>query len=324
MDTGTHIAMGIAIGGLATLDPAIAADNALFQSVMVGTIVGSVAPDLDTILKFKNNASYIKHHRGITHSIPAIFIWGILLSTLIYMIMPGASFSRVWLWTFIAVSLHVLVDLFNVYGTQALLPFSNRWLALGFINTFDPFIFGLHIVGVVAWFLGMNPGATWLGIYLILALYCLIRYLDQQEIVHQIKEKYPSLERVVTSPTMRQSYWRVAIRTKDHFYVGKVEKNHLTIVDQFQRKPLPEHSLIRSAKKDKNIAAFLDFSPIHRWQMVRYNHYTEVRFIDLRYRSKGHYPFVAIAQIQHEDLQVLNSYTGWVFSEQKLQQKLYV
>lgn len=324
MDTGTHVAMGIAIGGLATLDPVVAKDPYLFQAVIAGTVAGSIVPDLDTLLKFRNNASYIKHHRGATHAIPAIFVWSLILPLLISLWIPDVSFIRVGLWTFIAVLLHVLMDLLNVYGTQILFPFSNKWFALGLINTFDPFIFFLHVLGILAWFLGMTPGVIWLGVYVILSLYVVKRYLDQQEIIQQIEEKFPLLDQVITSPTLRQSYWRIAFRTNNFFYVGYVRKNKLTIVDQFRKKSLPNHPLINAAKKDKNIAAFLAFSPIYRFQMEIYDHYTEIRLIDLRYRSKDHYPFVAIAQIQHTDLKVIHSYTGWVFSEQKLQQKLYV
>src|SRR5690625_47311 len=96
MDTGTHIAMGVALGGLATLDPVVANDPTLFQAVFVGAIIGSHAPDFDTILKFRNNATYIKHHRGITHSIPAIFIWGILIASIIHIVVPEVSFLHLW------------------------------------------------------------------------------------------------------------------------------------------------------------------------------------------------------------------------------------
>ena len=48
-----------------------------------------------------------------------------------------------------------------------------------------------------------------------------------------------------------------------------------------------------------------------------------MRLIDLRYRSNNRYPFVAVAHV-NDDLQVVNSYTGWIFSEDKLQQKLQI
>ncbi|HLR14944.1 MAG TPA: metal-dependent hydrolase [Bacillota bacterium] len=321
MDTGTHLTMGVALGGLATIDPTVQADPVLFQSIMVGTLVGSHAPDFDTVLKLKSNATYIRNHRGITHSIPAVIIWGLLISTIIYLFVPHVSFMYIWLWTFAAVILHVVVDLFNAYGTQALRPFSDRWIAFGYINTFDPVIFGLHVIGIGAWLLGAHPGYTWLIIYSILILYYIKRYLDKREIVNKIYGHFPATTDVITSPTWRQNEWRVAITTENQFHVGTVKNGHITIVDTFRKKPLPQTEVIEKSKEDRNISAFLSFSPMYRWETVEYSSVTEVRYIDLRYRSKGHYPFVAVVKIDAQK-EIVSSYTGWIFSEHKLQHKL--
>ena len=323
MDTGTHIVMGIALGGLATLDPVVANDPTLYNAVLAGTLIGSQAPDFDTVLKLRNNAVYIRNHRGLTHSMPAVVFWGILISSVIYLIVPEVSFLHLWLWTFLAVIVHVFVDIFNAYGTQSIRPFSHKWVALGFINTFDPYIFFLHVAGIIAWMLGAEPGTTFLIIYGIIALYYIKRYFDKREIVKKINEVFPATENIATSPTMKQNHWRVAITTKDRFYVGTVEHGHIHLMDEFERVDLPDTEILQIAKKDKNISAFLSFSPVYRWEINEFEHFTEVRFTDLRYRSKGYYPFVAIAHIDHNG-HISNSYTGWIFSEQKLQKKLLV
>lgn len=321
MDTGTHIVMGVGLAGLATFDPIVANDPVLFSAVLVGTVVGSHAPDFDTVLKLKSNAVYIRNHRGITHSIPAVILWGILISTMVHMFVPNTSFLHLWLWTFFAVALHVFVDIFNAYGTQAIRPFSNKWVALGYINTFDPYIFFLHVAGIIAWTLGAHPGTTFLMVYGVIVLYYIKRYFDRKEIVKKIYEYFPSTEFVATSPTMKQNHWRVAITTDDRFYVGTVENGHIQLFDEFERIPLPNSELVEVAKTDKNIAAFLSFSPVYRWEISENERFTELRLFDLRYRSKGYYPFVAVVQID-ANLNILNSYTGWIFSERNLQKKL--
>ncbi|HEY4601743.1 MAG TPA: metal-dependent hydrolase [Cerasibacillus sp.] len=323
MDTGTHIVMGVALAGLSTFDPAVQNDPALFHAVFAGTVIGSHAPDFDTVLKLRNNATYIRHHRGVSHSLPAILLWGVLVSSAIYAFVPEVSFLHLWFWTFLAVCIHVFVDLFNAYGTQALRPISKKWIAFGFINTFDPYIFGLHIVGIIAWILGANPSYTWLIIYTILFLYYIKRYMDKREIVNIIKEHLPDTIDVVTSPTIKHNEWRVAVTTTDRFYVGSVIDGHIEIVDEFAKIPLPDSTLMDIARKDKNISAFLSFSPVYRWEINEVEDYTEVRFIDLRYRSKSYYPFVAVVQI-NEGMEIISSYTGWIFSEYKLQRKLYI
>lgn len=323
MDTGTHIVMGIALGGLATLDPVVHNDPTLFTAVLTGTIIGSHAPDFDTIFKLKNNATYIRHHRGASHSLPAIILWGILIASIIYLFVPQVNFLHLWLWTFLAVCIHVFVDIFNAYGTQAYRPFTNKWIAHGFINTFDPYIFVLHIAGIGAWILGANPGYTWFIIYTVIALYYIKRYMDKREIVKKIKDYIPNIEQIATSPTIKQNYQRVAITTDTKFYVAAVENGHIEIVDEFEKVPLPKVKIMELAKKDKNISAFLTFSPVYRWEINDFDDFTEIRLIDLRYRSDGRYPFVAVVQID-DNMRIMSSYTGWIFSEQKLQSKLYV
>src|SRR5699024_9235142 len=89
--------------------------------------------------------------RGITHSIPAIIIWGILIPLIIYLFVPEVNFLHLWLWTFLAVFLHVFVDVFNAYVTQAFRPFSHKWVAYWFINTFDMYIFFAYMVWIMVY-----------------------------------------------------------------------------------------------------------------------------------------------------------------------------
>lgn len=321
MDTGTHIVMGIALGGLATLDPVVAGSNATAVGVMITTIIGSQAPDIDTVLKLRNNAVYIRNHRGVTHSIPAVLLWPILILAVIYPFFPEANLLHLWLWTFLAVFLHVFVDIFNAYGTQALRPFSNKWLALGLINTFDPIIFGLHIIAIVFWIFGTDPGYTFLTLFLVLIGYYLLRFFTQQKVKRQVREMIPDATEIILSPTMRYNHWRIAVQTEDSFYVGRSHQHEIEIYDKFHRIPVPTTPVLSAAQKDDNLSAFLSFSPVFRWEVTELEDQYQVRFIDLRYRSNGHYPFVAVVHLDL-NLNIITSYTGWIFSEDKLRKKL--
>ena len=323
MDTGTHVVMGIAIGGLASLDPVVAGSHATAVSVLIGTIAGSQIPDIDTVLKLRNNAIYIRNHRGVTHSIPAVILWPLLIIAVIYPFFSGANLLHLWAWTFAAVFIHVFVDIFNAYGTQALRPFSSKWVALGVINTFDPIIFAIHIIGIFIWMLGANPGITFLIMYAVIIAYYVRRYLAKKRVLHEVKKLIPNTTEVIIAPTMRFHQWRIAAMSKEEFFVGKSVDNQVEILDRFIRVPVPNTPVIEAAKKDKNLSAFLSFSPVYRWEVDEYNDFYEVRFIDLRYRSNGHYPFVAVVQLDR-DLKPISSYTGWVFSEKKLRKKLSI
>jgi inner membrane protein len=313
--------MGIALGGLATLDPAVGTDPVTAQAVMIGAIAGSQAPDLDTVLKFRNNAKYIRNHRGITHSIPAVILWSVLITALLYWIIPRADLLHLAVWTSVAVVLHVFVDIFNAYGTQALRPISKKWIALGMINTFDPILFLIYTAGIVVWIFGIPAGYTFLTVFIVAFGYYILRFIMKRRIVHKIHEKYGDVEKIIISPTMKFRKWRIAIISKNHYYVGRSLNNELTILDEYDRVPVPQTDVIQAAEQDENISAFLSFSPVYRWEVDEYTDHYEVKFIDLRYRSKGHYPFVAIVQLD-QDLNIVSSYTGWIFSEEKLRKKL--
>lgn len=323
MDTGTHLVMGLALAGISTLDPAVAESSAATTSVMIGTIVGSQIPDIDTILKLRNNAVYIRNHRGITHSIPAVCLWPLVLTAIIYPFFPEANLLHLWIWTFVAVFLHVFVDIFNAYGTQALRPFSSKWVALGIINTFDPYIFGIHIAGLIIWAFGANPGYTFIPIYVLLIIYYMLRFRAQRKVLKSVKAMIPDATEIIIAPTMKFNKWRIAVMNKHQFFVGRAVNSEVTIIDQFNRVPLPESPVLEAAKKDKNLSAFLSFSPVYRWEIDEYDDYFEVRFIDLRYRSNDYYPFVAVVQLDRS-LNILTSYTGWIFSEEKLRKKLEI
>ncbi|WP_432352814.1 metal-dependent hydrolase [Sporosarcina sp. A2] len=321
MDTGTHIAMGIAISGLAMADPMVASHSATMGPVFAGIIVGSLIPDIDTVLKLRNNAVYIRNHRGITHSIPAVLLWPIVISVILSFFVPEANFIHLWAWTFLAVFVHVFVDIFNSYGTQALRPFSQKWVALSVINTFDPIIFALHTIAIAAWLFGAQPVLTMSILYSVVFVYYLLRFAVRGAVKRAVCNTIPDAVDIYIAPTMRFFQWRIAASTKTDHYVGRAYGRSVNIYDRFDRKPLPDSPYVLAAMTDKNIEAFVAFSPIYRWEITQVDVLTEVRLIDLRYRSKTFYPFVAVAHVD-EELNVVNSYTGWIFSEDKLKKKL--
>ncbi|MDV6379294.1 metal-dependent hydrolase [Sporosarcina sp. GW1-11] len=321
MDTGTHIAMGVAISGLALADPVVASDSFTMGAVFAGIMVGSLIPDIDTVLKLRNNAVYLRNHRGITHSVPAVMLWPLVLSIMLTFIVPESVFLHVWAWTFLAVFIHVFVDIFNSYGTQALRPFSQKWVAIGVINTFDPIIFGLHVIAILAWFFGTEPVATMSTLYIVLFFYYLLRFAVKAAVKNAVKKTLPGATDIFIAPTMNFFQWRIAATTETDHYVGRAYGRSITIYDRFEREVMPMSPQVEAALKDPNLKAFVSFSPLYRWSITHVEDLYEVRLIDLRYRSKGYYPFVAVAHV-NEELEVVNSYTGWIFSEDKLRKKL--
>ncbi|CAL28347.1 metal-dependent hydrolase [Staphylococcus carnosus] len=325
MDTGTHIVMGIGLTALAMHDPSMSGHFGVAATTLIAS---SLVPDSDTVLKLKNNAAYISNHRGITHSIPFTLLWPILITLLVFTFSKGVNPMHIWLWAQLGVFLHVFVDIFNSYGTQALRPFSNKWIQLSVINTFDPYIFILWCLGIVLWAFGLNAYVVFIPIFIILFFYYVVRFIFRSAIKKQVLRMVSSqdkahLVKVFVAPTIKFMEWRVAVQTATHDYVGKSYGRNIVFADKVKRQEFPDEALMTSLRKDPNIKAFLNFSSIYRWDAKQLSdNIYEVRFIDLRYLKNDHYSFVAIAHLD-KDMHITHSYTGWVFSEQKLMKKLY-
>ncbi|WP_240921851.1 MULTISPECIES: metal-dependent hydrolase [Jeotgalicoccus] len=322
MDTLTHTLMGGTIVGLAQIDPNIDPVSAGFITTVVGA---SLIPDIDTLMKLKNNAIYIKHHRGITHSLPfTVLIWPLLLAILSSTLF-GLPFINMYFWSLFGVFLHVFSDIFNAYGTQALRPFNHTWIQLGYINTIDIPIIIMHALYFILWFVGFNPVMLFIILYGVLVLYYITRFTYQKYLIQKIIKQIPDrdISRVFCMPTIRFNEWRVVVISADYYYVGRTFKGQIVFYDRFEKvKPL-EGELFEAVKDDENFKSFTFFSSIYRHEVKDIDHNTiEVRYIDLRYLKDGHYPFVCIMLLDKDDFDVQSSYTGWVFTENKLQQKL--
>lgn len=321
MDTATHTVMGIGLGGLATIDPAISAEGGAMGTILIATIIGSQAPDFDTVLKLKNNAVYIRYHRGPTHSIPAVLIWPVLLAALIYMFSPDVAFSNLWFWSFIAVALHVFVDIFNAYGTQALSPFTRRWIALGVINIFDSVLFFSHLFVFILWWFDVPRAPSMIVLYVFLLFYYLWRFQARNIVLQRARRLHPDATHLFISPTYNWYRWHLVIRTPHKLFVTNYRNGRLRYFETYPFEPIPDDPVINAARYDRNLASFLSFSPTYRWIVRNTDEGYEVKFIDLRYRSKGYYPFVAVVQL-NEELEIMTSYTGWIFSDDTLHKKL--
>ncbi|GEN33885.1 MULTISPECIES: metal-dependent hydrolase [Aneurinibacillus] len=321
MDTGTHIAMGFGLAGLAYLDPAVSAQPELAGAVLLGTIIGSQAPDLDTVLKFRGNATYIRNHRGRSHSIPAILIWAGLISGGIYAFFPGISYLHLLLWTLLAVVVHVSIDLFNSYGTQAIRPFSKRWISFNVINIFDPFIMGIHLIGFLFWAAGLHPGHVFSVVYAVMVTYIIQRMFAYRKLVQLVKEDLGEEGHYILLPTIRWTRWGVVAETDTASYVGELHGKTVIWHDTFYKKD--ENEVIEKAKMDTKVQAFLSFTRYPHVYTKKREFGHEVRWIDLRYRTKTHYAFIAIVHLD-EQLNIIDSYTGWEYREHKIDSKVIV
>lgn len=114
------------LSGLATRD---VAPKSLFKSkpfFWVALVVANI-PDMDIFAWFVSQEFYFRVHRGITHSVFLIPLWGLLGAAACYFISKKrVPFFKAWLWYSIIVIVHVTVDWITSYGTALFAPLSEK------------------------------------------------------------------------------------------------------------------------------------------------------------------------------------------------------
>ncbi len=321
MDTSTHITFGFGLAGLAYLDPAVSSDPALATAILFGTVLGSNAPDFDYLIKLvKGNGMYIEHHRGTSHSVFALMIWTLLISGIILLFAGNIDFLPIFYWTFLGVVLHVVLDLMNAYGTQAGRPFTKKWLSLNFLPLIDPIIYLFHIVGFILWYLGFSPGPTFAFVYIFVGIYIISRFCIYK-IIRGIIIDSTEIDGIFTLiPSIWLHKWDFVIETNSTYYVGSVTYKKLQWIHHFDKhdENCPK---IKTSLKDKNVGHFLSNSAHTHALIVPGINGDEVRWLDLRFRHKNHYPYMAVAKINNHN-EIISSYTGWIHRSKKLENKL--
>ncbi|MDB5053654.1 MAG: hydrolase [Bacilli bacterium] len=324
MDSGTHLVIGLGLAGLAYIDPVIASDTTVSTAVLIGTVLGSQAPDADGLLRIKGNAAYIKNHRGLSHSLPAVLLWTLFITFFLSIAFHDLPLAHVGIWVLIAVSFHVFTDLFNTYGTQAARPFSEKWIAWNIIHIFDPFIFVSHLLAIFMWSVHLEkPAIIFPTLYVVIALYYVVRTiyhkvltkgLSIQDLNHQNGDQY------LLIPTINLYVWHVVKKQKSGQYVLGEYKNHqLKWIDSIS---CADHPAVDASKQHPDIASFLYFSTYACAELKERTWGYEVRWVDVRYRHRKQYPFVAVLLLTPE-LEPIDSYVGWL-SESRIEKKFRI
>lgn len=311
MDTFSHIVIGLGIGALAQIDPVVSENQTLSNAILIGTVIGSNAPDFDFIYRLKGKGSYFRHHRGLSHSLPALPFWSILVSGLLYSFIPGMDFLHLFLWTFLAVILHVLFDLFNVHGTQILLPFSRKWISFDAVPLIDPYILTVHFLGF-SLLVFYQPGLTFLVIYLFIYIYIAVRTYLTVAARHHLNHHFINAIGIKMIPRMTLLKWDVIIETDEDFLFGAYSEKSLAIEHTLSKKnnfPV----LVSDSRMDQSISDFLACTTYaYPFVDVRKDGYF-IYWKDLRFRTKKFFPYLAI-QFISSDFKRKNSYIGKVHS----------
>lgn len=127
------------------------------KALIYGALIGML-PDADVLVRFSSDiCAEMLHHRGITHSLFFAPVVAPIMAYFLNKFHKSDNFSA-WLWLcFWALITHPLLDVFTVYGTQLLAPFSNHRFSFCAVPVIDPtYSLPLLLSVIVGYFIKEN------------------------------------------------------------------------------------------------------------------------------------------------------------------------
>lgn len=300
MDNLTHTLTALAMSQ--------AGVNRKTRFATLALIVGANLPDIDMVTRVQGSATYLKYHRGITHSILGVTVLAALLAWALYGLgrrarpKPELPLDARWLFlaAWLGTASHLLMDFTNDYGVRPFLPFSGRWYAWDIMFILDPLLLVLLAVGLGLPALlrlvseevgGKKARPRWGGVLSLCALVSLwgLRDVAHRRVLgmlqsHTYSQQNPLSLGAFPSPA-NPFEWTGVVETESTFNVVPANALQNDVDLDSQRvfhKPEPSPAL-DAALKTRTARIFADFARFP-WSevMEREDGYT-VDILDLRF-----------------------------------------
>ena len=199
-----------------------------FIAFIIGAMAGMV-PDLDVLIRSSDDhLLFLEFHRQFTHSL--IFIpFGALLCSLVFypLIKKKLHISQVYLFSFLGIATHGLLDACTSYGTQLFWPYSSERVSWSLVSIIDP-LFTIPIiifVGLAIYRSNRNfarAGFIYAVVFLGLGVVQKQRAEDALHILAQ--QRGHQTERVLVKPSFgNRLVWKLIYEYNERYYVDAVK-----------------------------------------------------------------------------------------------------
>ncbi len=236
MDSLTQAALGAAIG------EGILGKKIGNKAAVIGAVIATI-PDLDVLLiPFFDELEKISLHRGYSHSILFCLLGSFLFAYILSRIKwtKEVSFWKLWLFNFLALFTHVMLDTFTTYGTQLFLPFTDWRVSFDSINIVDPFYTVPLLIGLLTSVLYYKKTAKKRGLpnqigLIISSLYLLFTLINKQHIeqvfnTQLAKQNIPYASLLTVPVQVGNFIWYGVAKDEKYLHLGKysrLKKNNI-------------------------------------------------------------------------------------------------
>jgi inner membrane protein len=225
MDSITQATLGAAIG------EAFLGKKIGNKGAVLGATVATI-PDLDVVFYlFYDKLEMLSIHRGYSHSILLSVLGAFLIAYLLKKAKwtEKLSYQRLWLFSWLALFTHSLLDTFTAYGTQLFLPFSDARLGFDSVNVIDPVYTVPLLLGLIGSLLlyrnkPSRPIYNYVGLmvssfYLVFTL--VIKQQVEKHFVTTLESQNISYKSLLTMPVgMASLKWYGVAKTEDGIYIS--------------------------------------------------------------------------------------------------------
>jgi inner membrane protein len=283
MDPVTHGVIGLAISAYSG-DPV-----AFTNPVSLGCAIGAMSPDIDIIAKLKGDYVYLKHHRGISHSIPSLFVLAGVITGGLSLFFTDLEILRVFIWTLIGCFSHTLFDILNSYGAKLFMPFTKKKLMVGILMLYDPVVTVLSFLLI---FVREKTLFFYISIGISFFVYLVSRWMMKKRAEKIVKNYYCHGYKIcsvnILPALMAYHKWDFIVSTNSHNLVGQVNLLNGKI---FERKKFkkPEDEDVEMFKETNVGKYFREFTPIYHVIKSKELDNIVLKSIDLRYYLKNNF-----------------------------------
>jgi len=210
MDPLTHAISGAA---LARAFP----EHPLPRQQFIFLVLLTMAPDADILLRILSDTVYLQHHRGLTHSLLMVPLWGWLIFSLCSRQVKNQPMMP-WL-IGLALLLHILLDLITTFGTMILSPLSDWRASFDLVFIIDPLFTGCLLIPLLAG-LKWKSHARKLAIFslILMCAYLALAFSNRQQAIALVKLAHPDASAVNALPlAFSPWHWQLIARYPDYY-----------------------------------------------------------------------------------------------------------
>lgn len=300
MDPITHAVVGLCIAALAGEPLAVS------NPAMIACVAGAIIPDGDIIMQLKGDYVYLKNHRGVSHSIPMMFVYSGVLTGLLWLFFGNLALGKVLLFALLGCFSHIALDITNSYGAEVLWPLNEKHITLDLLLVYDPMLIIVCLTIILPYTRSIIP--PYLAVLIFtgyLILRCFMKKLAQDIVFESMGGKYKAVYFRIMPSMIGLSKWHFILETEKGKVIGEVNifPRRFRIIDIKKNIDLGLYKMVM----DTPIAIFFGkFTPIFHIDCEKKEGSYIFEFIDLRYYIARDFLHHATAVI-NRDFEVVTS-----------------